>query len=210
MYQKLVTITAILCSTLMLSTITYASPKATQIVSFKVIPVQCHFPGCSAANHGNLKITFSNKSSKIIDNSGLVNNDAKDAYRCPQISPDHKTIGWITDTHMIMDSGTIREEINLSKAKTYKPTEKYENIQVFQISLNLYRNGKKLPVISPGKPFIISWIYWDNGTKVAIESMANHGASTLELFDTVTGKQLAEFNENDKNLPKWAEVLSSK
>jgi hypothetical protein len=103
-----------------------------------------------------------------------------------RLSPDHKTIVW-AEGH----------------------DGDYRGPWFFEDQLVVYKDGHRARVIQPAK-LIEDWQFRESGRKIAVCSAGMHGASTLELFDTNSGRLLGKCMSYDEKKPSWAKGLNSR
>lgn len=135
---------------------------------------------------GNLHIVYSDKTEVTIALPPAV--DGMLGFDHPAIAKDNRTIAWTE----LYDAGAQSYSIDLTIA--------------------VYRSGKKILHISQGQT-VWNWIFLDGGKRLVGVWGATHGQQGLDyqLYDSRTGKVLAEVFGNDKTeclntgAPKWAE-----
>lgn len=66
--------------------------------------------------------------------------------------------------------------------------------------IEIFRDRRLIAIITPGKP-IAEWHFWKNGEQISV-----HASDTYRLYDTTTGKQIAQaaWTEHGTDLPAWA------
>ena len=128
---------------------------------------------------GKVRVTFKN-GTRAIWSKGRNSGMARIA--------DDGTVGWVNFTDM--------------EPSEYRPGTK----ERFDGSISICRNGKVVCTVSSGKLWIQEWRFIDNGRRFVVGSMLRHGAMTYDLFDSRTGVQIAEYQENDESTkwPEWA------
>ncbi len=102
-----------------------------------------------------------------------------------QVADDHQYIGWIADYMICQQSYPCPAE------------------------LVIYRAGRELMYISPLYGIIRGWKFLEAGKQIVVQSGFPHGDETgaYALYDTESGRQLAEFSSEVKKTPNWVEQL---
>jgi hypothetical protein len=68
----------------------------------------------------------------------------------------------------------------------------------------LYRNGKRVSVVTPEKQATVGWAFRDGGKSIAVSAQGTHGPIYLGLYEVATGKRLATADGNaEEPKPKW-------
>lgn len=107
-----------------------------------------------------------------------------------RLSPDHKTIGWLTGAH---EGGEHGETL------------------LFSAYLVLYRGSDVIRMIHRGG-HIHTWQFWHGGKQVAIASGPPRDIRVYSLYDVATGDLIATRNrfENgeEPTPPAWAKAFA--
>ena len=101
---------------------------------------------------------------------------------------DDGTIGWVNFTDLVPSD--------------YRPGTK----ERFNGSISICRDGKIVCTVHSSLLWIEEWRFLDGGRRFVVGSMLRHGAMTYDLFDSRTGKQIAQYRESDETIkcPEWA------
>ncbi len=75
--------------------------------------------------------------------------------------------------------------------------------------LVIYQSEQKLKYIPPPYGIMWRWKFLEGGKQVVVQGGFPHGDNTgaYALYDTGTGRQLAEFSSNKNKPPKWVQQL---
>jgi hypothetical protein len=130
---------------------------------------------------GNVRVTFKNRTQAIWSkgrNSGMAR------------IADDGTVGWVNFTDL--------------EPSEYRPGTK----ERFNGSISICRNGKIVCTVSSSLLWIEQWRFVDGGRRFVVGSMLRHGAMTYDLFDSRTGRKIAEYRESDESTkwPEWASM----
>jgi len=73
------------------------------------------------------------------------------------------------------------------------------------LQLEIYRRGGHKQIIQPGAP-ILEWHFWKDGDQVAVYSGPRSGEGTYALYDSATGRLIANLAApaDEALLPQWA------
>lgn len=72
--------------------------------------------------------------------------------------------------------------------------------------VKIYEGERKVAVCQTGRPFVEKTKFINEQQQIVIKSRGNHGAATIELYDTATGKRKAQvmaYDATDGD-PAWA------
>jgi hypothetical protein len=164
----------------------FAAPSAS-IEKVFVWPVECHVcdPGFQhwvIYPHGDVTVVYANGAKAQITHCGTC--------RAANVSPDHKTVGWLTgDAHVEGEHG---ETILLTT------------------DLALYRGDSVFRVIHRDA-FIHAWRFCSGGRQVAIASGPPRDIRFYTLYDVASGRLLASqqrWVEGEEITPPWAQGLA--
>ena len=102
-----------------------------------------------------------------------------------QLADDHQHIGWLADYMICAQSYPCSAE------------------------LVIYRSGRKLKYISPLYGVVWGWKFLGGGKQVVVQSGFPHGDETgaFALYDTETGRKIAEFSSKKEKAPNWVQEL---
>ena len=72
--------------------------------------------------------------------------------------------------------------------------------------VKIYEGERKVSVCQTGRPFVEKTKFINEQQQIVIKSRGNHGAATIELYDTATGKMKAQVMAYDAadGDPAWA------
>jgi hypothetical protein len=106
---------------------------------------------------------------------------AQEGFSDIQLAQDHQTIGWLAEYMMCAQSYPC------------------------PLQLVIYRAGHVFQKISPAYGIFWSWKFLKGGGQLATRSGFPHGDDTgkYELYDTGTGRKLAEYSSKGR-IPGWA------
>ncbi len=104
-----------------------------------------------------------------------------------QLADDRQHVGWLADYMICQQSYPCPAE------------------------LVIYQSGNKLKYIPPPYGIMWRWKFLEGGKQVAVQGGFPHGDDTgaYALYDTGTGRRLAEFSSNKKKAPTWVQQLRS-
>lgn len=159
--------------------------KGITAVKFTAIP--CTISRCDETDtQGKVQIVYTDGTKQDIKGDHVFFRRATENDG-PQVSPDHRTAGWLEGEH--------RER---------------QNIMYFLPEhLILYRNQRVLHVLEGELAFIEAWCFWDGGKQVVFRSRRFHGPSAIELYDVESGKRLNKISgyKVTASSPEWAQKL---
>jgi len=124
---------------------------------------------------GDVVISFADGTAHRLEAQGYA--------QAAQVAPDGQTFGFNLIEYYIDTKG---------------------DLWVASRAIVLYRNGKRVSVITPEKQATVGWAFRDGGKSIAVSAQGTHGPTYLGLYEVATGKRLATadgFDEAPK--PKW-------
>lgn len=124
---------------------------------------------------GDVVISFTDGTTHRLEAQGFA--------QAAQVAPDGQTFGFNLIEYYIDTKG---------------------DLWVASRAIVLYRNGKRMSVVTPEKQATVGWAFRDGGKSIAVSAQGTHGPTYLGLYEVATGKRLATadgFDEAPK--PKW-------
>jgi hypothetical protein len=105
-----------------------------------------------------------------------------------RLAEDSQTIGWLASYMMCAQSYAC------------------------PLELIIFRSGHILHILAPSYGIFWSWNFLNGGKRVAACSGFPHGdnSGACELYDTTTGRKLAEYSGNGKSPPSWVRKASAR
>lgn len=124
---------------------------------------------------GDVVISFADGSTHRLEAQGYA--------QAAQVAPDGQTFGFNLIEYYIDTKG---------------------DLWIASRAIVLYRNGKRMSVITPEKQATVGWAFRDGGKSIAVSAQGTHGPISLGLYDVATGKRVATADGNpDEPKPKW-------
>ena len=124
---------------------------------------------------GDVLISFADGTTHRLDAQGYA--------QAAQVAPDGQTFGFNLVEYYIDTKG---------------------DLWIASRAIVLYRNGKRVSVITPEKQATVGWAFRDGGKSIAVSAQGTHGPTYLGLYEVATGKRVATADGNpDEPTPKW-------
>lgn len=124
---------------------------------------------------GDVVLSFADGTTHRLAASGFA--------QAAQVAPDGQTFGFNLIEYYIDTKG---------------------DLWVASRAIVLYRNGKRVSVVTPEKQATVGWAFRDGGKSIAVSAQGTHGPISLGVYDVATGKRVATADGNpDEPKPKW-------
>jgi len=124
---------------------------------------------------GDVELTFADGTTHRLAAMGMA--------QAAQLAPDGQTFGFNLVEYYVDTRG---------------------DLWIASRAIVLYRNGKRVSVVTPEKQATVGWAFRDGGKSIAVSAQGTHGPIYLGLYEVATGKRLATADGNaEEPKPKW-------